>query len=236
VIRPRRPRTAIPPAQSKAHAGHGPAPAKGPEARSELSVPTIDFGSLEVGQPRSCARRAGTARSERQNRPSAPIGPRNITYRMIVRRDGLSCRLYTRNAYDRTGRLRRSRLLPSGSKPGDSRWTVRWSFWRLTACRSSTGCPEGRPHARCAFDLTGHVGKDLRNCAFLDHKRQVGANCRRRGILLNEHLAEDRPIVFEPVSLGAEGIVFRLLEVSIRAMVRPGPAVQRGRSGNWNRV
>jgi hypothetical protein len=38
-------------------------------------------------------------------------------YRMIVRRDGSTVRLYSRNAHDRTVRWLRSPLLPSGSRP-----------------------------------------------------------------------------------------------------------------------
>jgi hypothetical protein len=79
--------------------------------------------------------------------------------------------------------------------------------------------------------LTGHDGKDLRNCAFLDHNGQVGAIAgvgpARRTLLRIARIA------FEPVSLGAEGIVFKQL-----GHPSDGPAwiaLQWERSGNWNR-
>jgi bifunctional non-homologous end joining protein LigD len=98
-----------------------------------------------------------------------------------------------------------------------------------------------------AFDLIEYDGEDLRDRAFLDRKATLARLLRdiEAGILLNEHVAEDGPTVFEHTCwLGAEGIVSKKIDGTYRS----GPcsvwvkirnpasiAVQRERSEKWNR-
>jgi bifunctional non-homologous end joining protein LigD len=98
-----------------------------------------------------------------------------------------------------------------------------------------------------AFDLIEHDGEDLCDRPFLDRKAALARLLRgiETGILLNEHVAEDGPTVFEHACrLGAKGIVSKKVDSTYRS----GPcrvwikvrnpasiAVQRERSEMWNR-
>ena len=140
-------------------------------------------------------------------------------YRMIVRRDGPMVRIYSRNAYDWTARL-----------------------------RAIAGAAE-RMHKAIlyAFDLIEHDGEDLRDRPFLDRKDALARLLRgtEAGILFNEHVADDGPTVFaHACRLGAEGIVSKRVDGIYRSGPCPvwvkvrNPAnisVQRERSENWNR-
>jgi bifunctional non-homologous end joining protein LigD len=120
-------------------------------------------------------------------------------YRMIVRRDGPSVRLYRRNAYDWTARLVGSQLLPSRSRPRASRSTAR----RL-----------------CSGLRAEHEGEDLGNLPFLDRKAALARLLRNTeaGILLNEHIAENGPTIFaHACQLGAEGIVSKKVDGTYRS-------------------
>jgi hypothetical protein len=80
-----------------------------------------------------------------------------------------------------------------------------------------------------AFDLVEHDGEDLLDRPFLDRKAALVRLLvdTEAGILLNEHVAEDGPTVFEHACrLGAEGIV------SKRSMgpIDPGRAQSGSRS------
>jgi len=98
-----------------------------------------------------------------------------------------------------------------------------------------------------AFDLIEHDGEDLRNLPFLDRKAALARLLRdiKAGILLNEHLAEDGPIVFaHACRLGAEGIVSKRVDGTYRSGPCPvwikvrnpaSVAVQRERGEMWNR-
>ena len=71
-----------------------------------------------------------------------------------------------------------------------------------------------------AFDLIKHDGKDLRDLPFLDRKAALARLLRdtEAAILLNEHIAEDGPIVFaHACRLGAEGIVSKQLDSTYRS-------------------
>jgi bifunctional non-homologous end joining protein LigD len=98
-----------------------------------------------------------------------------------------------------------------------------------------------------AFDLIERGGADMRNRPFLDRKAALARLLRNTeaGILFNEHIAEDGPIVFaHACRLGAEGIVSKRVDGTYRS----GPcrvwikvrnpaslAVQRERTEIWNR-
>ncbi len=77
-----------------------------------------------------------------------------------------------------------------------------------------------------AFDLIEHDGEDLRDRAFLDRKATLARLLRdtEAGILLNEHVAEDGPIVFaHACRFGAEGIVSKRVDGTIDpVLVRSG--------------
>ena len=99
-----------------------------------------------------------------------------------------------------------------------------------------------------AFDLIEHDGEDLRDRAFLDRKATLARLLRdtEAGILLNEHVAEDGPIVFaHACRFGAEGIVSKRVDGTYRSGPCPvwikdrnpaSVAVQRERSEKWKQV
>jgi bifunctional non-homologous end joining protein LigD len=98
-----------------------------------------------------------------------------------------------------------------------------------------------------AFDLIEHGGEDMRNRPFLDRKAALARLLRNTtaGILFNEHIAEDGPIVFaHACRLGAEGIASKRIESTCRSGPRrlwvkvrdpASIAVQRERGEIWNR-
>jgi bifunctional non-homologous end joining protein LigD len=98
-----------------------------------------------------------------------------------------------------------------------------------------------------AFDLIEQDGEDLRDRPFLDRKAALARLLHgiKAGILLNEHVVEDGPTVFaHACRLGAEGIVSKKVDGTYRSGPCPvwikvrnpaSVAVQRERSGKWNR-
>jgi bifunctional non-homologous end joining protein LigD len=122
-------------------------------------------------------------------------------YRIIVRRDGPTLRLYSRNAYDWTARLAAiaaaAELIKAKSFTIDGEAVVLGpdGLSRFEELQRRTAA-----HAAIlyAFDLIEHDGEDLRKRPFLDRKaalrRLLGG--MKAGILLNEHIAEDGPTVF----------------------------------------
>jgi bifunctional non-homologous end joining protein LigD len=98
-----------------------------------------------------------------------------------------------------------------------------------------------------AFDLIEHDGgEDMRNLPFLDRKAALARLLRdtEAGILFNEHIAEDGPIVFAyACRLGAEGIVSKKVDgayqsgpcrVWIKVRNPASIAVRRERGEIWN--
>src|SRR5262249_28580842 len=98
-----------------------------------------------------------------------------------------------------------------------------------------------------AFDLIEHDREDLRDRPSLDRKAELELLLRNTeaGILLNEHVADDGPTVFEHTCrLGAEGIASKRVDgtyrsgpcpIWIKARNPASIAVQRELSVNWNR-
>ena len=98
-----------------------------------------------------------------------------------------------------------------------------------------------------AFDLLEHDGEDMRNLPFIERKAALVDLLRNpgAGILFNEHIVEDGPVVFaHACRLGAEGIVSKKVDSTYRSgpcrvwvKVRnpASTAVQRERSALWNR-
>jgi ATP-dependent DNA ligase len=171
-------------------------------------------------------------------------------YRLIVRRDGPTVRLYTRNAYDWT--LRLPAIAAAAARIKAKSFTIDGEAVVLGPDGLSRFDDLRRRKAAhsaslYAFDLIEHDGRDLRNLPFLDRKAALARLLRdtKAGIPLNEHVTGDGPTVFEHTCrLGAEGIVSKRLDGTYRS----GPcavwikvrnpasiAVQRERSEKWNR-
>jgi bifunctional non-homologous end joining protein LigD len=171
-------------------------------------------------------------------------------YRMIVRRDGPSVRLYSRNAYDWTVRL--ATIAAAAGQINARSFTIDGEAIVLgpdglslfDELRSRAGA---RTAILYAFDLIEHDSEDLRNLPFLDRKAALARLLRNTnaGILFNEHIAEDGPIVFaHACRLGAEGIVSKKVDsayqsgpcrVWVKVRNPASIAVQRERSELWNR-
>src|SRR5215467_1675955 len=117
-------------------------------------------------------------------------------YRIIVRRDGPTVRLHSRNAYDWTVRLAAiaaaARRIKAKSFKIDGEAVVLGpdglSLFDELRRREAA-------HAAIlyAFDLIEHDGEDLRGRPFLDRKAALARLLRdsKAGILVNEHVAED---------------------------------------------
>jgi bifunctional non-homologous end joining protein LigD len=171
-------------------------------------------------------------------------------YRMMVRRDGPIVRLYSRNAYDWTARL------PAIAAAADRIKAKSFTIDGEAVVLGPDGLSKFEELRRreaahtailYAFDLIEHDGEDLRDLPFLDRKAALARLLRgtKAGILLNEHVAEDGPTVFEHACrLGAEGIVSKRVDGTYRSGPCPvwvkvrnpaSIAVQRERSENWNR-
>src|SRR5215510_11133676 len=123
-------------------------------------------------------------------------------YRLIVRRDGPTVRLYTRNAYDWTVRLPAIAAAAARIKAksftidGEAVVLVPDGLSRFEDLRRLEAA---RTAMLYAFDLIEHDGEDLRDRPFLDRKAALARLLRdtKAGILLNEHVAEDGAAVFE---------------------------------------
>jgi bifunctional non-homologous end joining protein LigD len=185
--------------------------------------------------------------------PSGPDWVHEIKhdgYRLVVRRDGPTVRLYSRNAYDWTARL--SAIAAAAERIKAKSFTIDGeavvlgpdglSRFEELSRREAT-----RTAILYAFDLIEHDGDDLRNLPFLDRKAALARLLRNTeaGILFNEHIAEDGPVVFaHACRLGAEGIVSKKTDSTYRSGRCPvwikvrnpaSIAVQRERSEIWNR-
>jgi hypothetical protein len=116
-------------------------------------------------------------------------------YRIIVRRDGPTVRLYSRNAHDWSARL--SAIAAAAARIKANSFTIDGEavvlgpdgLSRFEELRSRKAA-----HAAIlyAFDLIEHDGEDMRNLPFLDRKNALARLLRitEAGILFNEHIAE----------------------------------------------
>jgi ATP-dependent DNA ligase len=170
-------------------------------------------------------------------------------YRMLVRRDGDSVRLYSRKAIDWTDRLPAiaagAMLLKAKSFTIDGEAVVIGPDG-LTDFEALRRRGAGDVAVLYAFDLIALDGDDLRSLPIETRKATLASLLRKPGALrLSEHIAADGPQVFaHACRLGAEGIVSKRLG----SRYRSGPcqawvkvknpaaiAVQRERSESWNR-
>jgi ATP-dependent DNA ligase len=172
-------------------------------------------------------------------------------YRMIVRRDSPTVRLYSRNAYDWTARLpaivAAAERIKAKSFTIDDEAVVVLGPDGLSRFEDLRRREAAHNAILYAFDLIEHDGEDLRDRLFLERKTALARLLRNTeaGILLNEHVAEDGPTVFaHACRLGAEGIVSKRVDGTYRSGPCPvwikvrnpaSVAVQRERSENWNK-
>jgi bifunctional non-homologous end joining protein LigD len=136
--------------------------------------------------------------------PSGPDWVHEIkhdAYRLIVRQDGPTVRLYTRNAYDWTARL--SVIAAAAARMKAKSFTIDGEAVVLGPDGLSRFDELRRREAAhsamlYAFDLIEHDGEDLRDRPFLDRKAALARLLRdtKAGIVLNEHVAGHGPTVF----------------------------------------
>jgi len=84
--------------------------------------------------------------------------------------------------------------------------------------------------------MVEHDGEDLRDRPYLDRKAALARLLRgtKAGILLNEHIAEDGPVVFaHACRLGAEGIVSKRVDGTYRS--RSVPFLGQGAQSHQHR-
>jgi bifunctional non-homologous end joining protein LigD len=102
---------------------------------------------------------------------------------MIVRRDGLTVRLYSRNAYDWTARLSAiataTQRIKAKSFTIDGDDAVVVGPDGLSRFEEVSRREAGRIAVLYAFDLIEHDGEDLRDRPFLEHKGCAGATAGR---------------------------------------------------------
>jgi bifunctional non-homologous end joining protein LigD len=188
--------------------------------------------------------------------PKPPVGTdwvheiKHDGYRIIVRRDGPAVRLYSRNAYDWTGRL--AAIATAAERINAKSFTIDGEAVvlgpdGLSRFEQLSRREAARTAILYAFDLIEHDGEDLRNLPFLERKATLARLLRntRAGVLFNEHIAGDGPFVFaHACQLGAEGIVSKKVDgtyqsgpccVWIKVRNPASIAVQRERSEMWNR-
>jgi bifunctional non-homologous end joining protein LigD len=185
-----------------------------------------------------------------------PMGPnwvheiKHDGYRLIVRKDGTTVRLFTRNGCDWTERFpviaAAAARLKAQSFIIDGEATVIGSDG-LSRFDDLRRRESARTAILYAFDLIERDTEDMRVLTFLDRKGALAQllASSNAGILLNEHVAADGPTVFEHACrLGAEGIVSKRIDAPYRSGPCPtwvkvrnptSIAVQRERSENWNR-
>lgn len=183
-----------------------------------------------------------------------PIGPgwvheiKHDGYRLLIRKDGDSVRLFTRNGFDWSSRfpliLAAAAALTCQSCTIDGEAVVLGpdglsQFYELRTAEGSARA------VLYAFDLLERDGADLRRLPLLDRKQDLADLLRSAaaGIRLNEHISADGRAVFEHACrLGAEGIVSKQVDSPYRSGPYPAwvkvknPAAvaeQRKRSEAW---
>jgi bifunctional non-homologous end joining protein LigD len=116
-------------------------------------------------------------------------------YRLIVRRDGPTVRLCSRNALDWTARL--SAIATAAHRIKAKSFTIDGEAVVLGPDGLSLFDELRRRKAAdtailYAFDLIEHDGEDMRNRPFLNRKAALGRLLRNAaaGILFNEHIAQ----------------------------------------------
>jgi bifunctional non-homologous end joining protein LigD len=169
-------------------------------------------------------------------------------YRLQVRRDGETVRLFTRRGYDWSGRY-----------PAIAATAAKLRAGSYTLDGEAVVCgPDGvaifdalHRHGTVsdamlyAFDLLELDGEDLRALPLGDRKKRLARRLTRRrvGIVLSEHTADDGATIFRHAcSMGLEGIVSKRLSAPYRSgpcrdwikVKNPySPAMVRHREDRW---
>jgi bifunctional non-homologous end joining protein LigD len=183
-----------------------------------------------------------------------PAGPgwvheiKHDGYRLIVRRDGVTVRLFTRRGYDWTGRY--PAIVSAAAKIRAQSFTLDGEavvcgedgVAIFDALHRHGTVREAMLHA---FDLLELDGEDLRPLPLGQRKKRLARLLARvrAGIAINEHTDEDGAVVFlHACRMGLEGIVSKRVTVPYRSgpsrdwikIKNPGsPAMVRHREGRW---
>jgi ATP-dependent DNA ligase len=169
-------------------------------------------------------------------------------YRLQVRRDGDTVRLFTRRGYDWTGRypaiVATARELRARSFTLDGEACVCGAdgVAIFDALHRHGTVSEAMLYA---FDLLALDGEDLRTMPLGDRKKRLARLLarRRRGIVLSAHTTENGTAIFEQACrMGLEGIVSKRLSAPYRSgpcrdwlkVKNPdSPAMIRAREAEW---
>jgi ATP-dependent DNA ligase len=150
-------------------------------------------------------------------------------YRLIVRRDGASVRLFTRRGFDWTARY--PLIADAAGKVRARTFTI---DGEAVVCGADGVAVFDALHSErrlseaflYAFDLIELDGDDLRPWPYGERKTRLAKLLarRKRGIVLNEHVEADGASVFAAACrLGLEGIVSKRIDAPYRS----------GRSRTW---
>ncbi len=170
-------------------------------------------------------------------------------YRLMLRRDGLRVRCFTRNGHDWANRFpgiayAASKILASSFLiDGEAVIARDDGTPDFHALRSQR---RGREAVLYVFDLIEHDGDDLRDLPLIERKRRLKkllGRAKRRSIQFVEHLTGDGPTVFRHVcAMGLEGIVSKRTDapyrsgpskVWVKAKNPASDAVRREREETW---
>ena len=146
-------------------------------------------------------------------------------YRLMVRRDGLRVRCFTRNGVDWADRF------PAIVDAADRIQASWFLIVGEAVIARDNGTPDfhalrsqrrGHEAVLYAFDLIEQEGKDLRDLPLIDRKwrlgKLIGKAKKWRAIQFVEHLTGDGPTVFEHVCrMGLEGIVSKRTDAPYRS-------------------
>ena len=170
-------------------------------------------------------------------------------YRLMLRRDGLRVRCFTRNGHDWANRFpgiayAASKILASSFLiDGEAVIARDDGTPDFHALRSQR---RGHEAVLYVFDLIEHDGEDLRDLPLIERKRRLKkllGRAKRRSIQFVEHLTGDGPTVFRHVcAMGLEGIVSKQTDapyrsgpskVWVKAKNPASEAVRREREEEW---
>jgi bifunctional non-homologous end joining protein LigD len=183
-----------------------------------------------------------------------PLGPdwvhevKHDGYRLIVRRDGATVRLFTRRGHDWTDRY--PAIAAAAAKLRARSFTLDGEAVVSGADGVAVFEALHRRHKATdamlyAFDLLELNGKDLRFLPLGERKAKLARLLARApiGIVFNEHTDQDGAVVFRHAcKLGLEGIVSKRVNSSYRSgpsrdwlkIKNPdSPAIRRARAGTW---
>jgi bifunctional non-homologous end joining protein LigD len=169
-------------------------------------------------------------------------------YRLLVRRDGISVRLFTRRGYDWTGRY--PVIAEAAGRLRASTFTI---DGEAVVCGPDGVAildalhTERRLHEAFlyAFDLIEVDGQDLRSLPYSERKLRLARLLAHQpgGIALNEHVQADGAAIFAAACrMGLEGVVSKRLDAPYRSgrsrdwikTKNPDcPAMKRAREGQW---